>query len=311
MMWLRWILLLAGALFMLALFLWERRRGRRLSVVDDERFGAATDPAIERTDTQLPSIHIEPSARREPSVPDTGAMPAPLDRLPVMEVSAGTAIDIPILDPAGARLMPSMTAQPPMTSAALAVPEGEEQPSDRNGYSVDTGSYVIGHAVDVEPPSVTPKSVRVEWPPEAERSILSVRLVCRGGDRLSGRNVRHGLEASGFLHGRFGIFHQPGPDGRAVLSAANLSRPGLLDPDTMDFVSFSGLSLFAVLPGPQAPGETLELLLSVAQSLADRLGARLQNEHGAPLDQAAIGTMESQVAALNGATIPGEGESAR
>jgi FtsZ-interacting cell division protein ZipA len=128
-----------------------------------------------------------------------------------------------------------------------------------------------------------PRPAVVDWPPESERHIISLRIAALSHERLSGRVVRQALGACGFEHGRFGIFHQPGADGRALLSAANLSKPGIFDLPNMDFQRFSGLSLFAVLPGPLPPAAALDHLLDTAQDLAERLRARLQDEHGMSL----------------------------
>ena len=125
----------------------------------------------------------------------------------------------------------------------------------------------------------------VDWPPEEQRHILAVRVVGLNPDRMSGRPLRQALSACGFVHGRFGIFHQPGADGRALISAANLNKPGVFDPASMDFQRFRGLGLFAVLPGPLPPAAALDHLLDTAGDLAQRLHARLQDEHGMPLDE--------------------------
>jgi hypothetical protein len=141
----------------------------------------------------------------------------------------------------------------------------------------------------------------VDWPPEAERHIISVRIAALSHERLSGRVVRLALGACGFEHGRFGIFHQPGADGRALLSAANLSKPGIFDLPNMDFQRFSGLSLFAVLPGPLPPAAALDHLLDTAQDLAERLRARLQDEQGLTLGAAQLEALRRTVQDLTAA----------
>jgi len=141
----------------------------------------------------------------------------------------------------------------------------------------------------------------VEWPPESERHILSVRIASLSHERMSGRQVRLALGACGFEHGRFGIFHQPGADGRALLSAANLSKPGIFDLQNMDFQRFSGLSLFAVLPGPLPPAAALDHLLDTAQDLAERLRARLQDEQGLTLGASQLDALRRTVQDLTAA----------
>jgi hypothetical protein len=146
-----------------------------------------------------------------------------------------------------------------------------------------------------------PRAAVVEWPPESERHILSVRIASLSHERMSGRQVRLALGACGFEHGRFGIFHQPGADGRALLSAANLSKPGIFDLQNMDFQRFSGLSLFAVLPGPLPPAAALDHLLDTAQDLAERLRARLQDETGLTLGATQLDALRRTVQDLTAA----------
>jgi cell division protein ZipA len=123
----------------------------------------------------------------------------------------------------------------------------------------------------------------VEWPDEDSRKIIALRLVSGAGERFAGRAVRLALAAEGFLPGKFDIFHKPGPDSRAVLSAASLTKPGTFAVSTMDAQRYGGLSLFAVLPGPLPPVATFDELLVTARSLNDRLRGALQDERGEPL----------------------------
>jgi len=126
--------------------------------------------------------------------------------------------------------------------------------------------------------------LRVAWPAEDQRQIVSLRVVAARQNRIAGRLLRQGLCGAGFQHGEFGIFHLGHSDGRVALSAASLVRPGLLDPAAMDFQSFSGVNLFAVLPGPLSTEETLERLTAVAAELAERVEGRVQDERGMPFD---------------------------
>ncbi|MFT3905210.1 MAG: cell division protein ZipA C-terminal FtsZ-binding domain-containing protein [Steroidobacteraceae bacterium] len=266
MMWLRWILLGVGALFMIGVFAWERRRSRQAAAQDAGWRGGAEASTSTTGRFDAPGVHAEAAQRREPVLPELDELPDPLQRLPVMEVAASTElqIDMPVID-----------AMAPPFEAARPAPIAREP----------------------EPPTA-PLALVVDWPPESERRILSLRITCRSDERLSGRAVRQSLEAFGFMHGRFGIYHQPGPDGRAVLSAASLSRPGILDPENMDFLSYSGLSLFAVLPGPLAPQVCLDQLVSVGHLLADRLHARLQTDRGATLDEVALSQLRSEAGGI-------------
>ena len=134
--------------------------------------------------------------------------------------------------------------------------------------------------VDLPLPELPP--LLVEWPAEQDRRIVTLRILSLRQDRLAGRSLRQGLTGCGFRHGQYGIFHLPEEDGRVVLSAASLVRPGMLDPVTMDFQRFAGINLFAVLPGPLSTELALERLGQVAVELAARVEGKVQDENGAP-----------------------------
>jgi cell division protein ZipA len=135
----------------------------------------------------------------------------------------------------------------------------------------------------------------VDWPPDARRHIVSLRLVATSPERFVGRSLRQALAAEGFVLGRFAIFHKPDDEQRAVLSAASLTRPGTFDADTMDSQHFGGLSLFAVLPGPRPAPQAFEELISTARNLNDRLHGVLQDERGSPLTSTRIAVLRERV----------------
>jgi hypothetical protein len=88
----------------------------------------------------------------------------------------------------------------------------------------------------------------VDWPDEDVRRIVALRLVSGAGERFQGRAVRLALAAEGFVLGKFDIFHKPGPDSRAILSAASLTKPGTFSLSTMDAQRYGGLSSMSCSP---------------------------------------------------------------
>lgn len=272
---LRWILLLAGVLFLLSLATWElqrARRARRLERADAERaaFGRAG-----------------PRGGREQL-----AAAAPL-----AHAGAAEAAEIAAPEPTGGGGARASEAsgqsgriEPTLLDSSLSVP----------------GLIESGAPIEASPP------LRVEWPHEGERRIFAVRIVAPAGERLPGRSVRQALGACGFMHGPYRIYHQPAADGRALLSCANLTRPGDFDPLTLDFQRLTGLSMFSVLPGPLPPVAALEHLLETAEDLAHRLHAELADERGAPLDAARVATLRASAQEWRAPGIEAPGaESAR
>jgi len=125
--------------------------------------------------------------------------------------------------------------------------------------------------------------LRIDWPDETQRQILGLRVVARPGTRFSGMRVRQALVGDGYVYGELRIFHRAGLDGRVILSAANLNKPGYFELDKIDSQTFSGLNLFAVLPGPLPAVQAFELLLGSARALSQRLGGDMAETNGARL----------------------------
>jgi FtsZ-interacting cell division protein ZipA len=162
----------------------------------------------------------------------------------------------------------------------------------------------IGDTVErPRPPPFTPADVTpvvepiVDWPPDDQRRVVAIRLVAPPPDRLAGRALRLALASEGFVLGKFQIFHKPDDQNRAVLSAANLSKPGTFDLATMDVQRFGGLSLFVVLPGPKPPLKAFDELLSTARILNERLQGALQDERGGPLTPTRVSTLRESLGA--------------
>lgn len=297
---LRWWLLILGAGFFAGLTFWELRRPRqareREAPPEATRPREATRTAPEATPpAREPPLHL-PEMHALESLTSRGLpvleLPDDPDRFPVLEPAAEDA-------DAARALVADRTAE--ASAAELRI---EEQDSE----------YVFETQDDLtpEPPAAAAKApgVRdllpelpaaaaplVDWPPDAERQIVALRLVAPRPERFAGRSLRQALAAEGFVLGRFDIFHKPDETQRAIVSAASLTRPGTFDPQTMDSQHFGGLSLFAVLPGPMSPPQAFEELVATARNLNDRLCGVLQDEGGTPLTPARIASLRERLAA--------------
>jgi cell division protein ZipA len=267
--WLRPILLLAGALFIALLFWWERRRPRQAAAAGESGARAERHEKPERTEPSFGAAAAMSGSEREQR-----------RALPVIDWSNPSAPE---------------PAPAPEPALAPGVDGGLEE--GVVGAATDRGPPVTDAAAAV-PPMV------IDWPEENARRIVTLRVVPAGGDRLPGRALRQGLSACGFRHGQFGIFHLPGDDGRVILSAASLVRPGTLDPAAMDFQRYAGLNLFAVLPGPLDTGPALERLGQAALELAGRVSGRVHDEQGTPLGAASIVDWRRRMLGALGAAGP-------
>ena len=320
---LRWTLLILGVLFVAALAWWELRRqrqaprqGLKQSTPSAPNREAERDSARAAGGGDTGRVHREPTltfpdARSEPRSDvrvDTSDREPARDP-PIVELDDDTEMGRRInveLDKAereGAaasraerieRTEPSIsdwdeTPAEPVGSDAQssgasdadadgdAVPEESVPRSQSHEQSAAPQSPARNAGASAESEPV------VEWPAEESRKIIALRLVSAPANRFPGRSVRLALAAEGFVLGKFDIFHKPGPDSRAVLSAASLTKPGTFAMSTIDAQRFGGLSLFAVLPGPLPARDTFDELLLTARNLNNRLQGALQDERGEPL----------------------------
>jgi len=209
----------------------------------------------------------------------------------------------------------SLTAESPALTAAAADPDEQHTRTDvlsKSGPTFQAQSeeppsrtqFLGGAAAPDAPaaPRFTPADVTpiadpiVDWPPDDQRKVVALRLAATPPDRFAGRALRLALASEGFVLGKFQIFHKPDETGRAVLSAANLSKPGTFDVGTMDSQRFAGLSLFTVLPGSRPPLKAFEDLLTTARNLNERLNGALQDERGGPLTPTRIASLRDSLA---------------
>jgi hypothetical protein len=286
---LRWALIGLGVLFIAGLALWEWRRNRRRhqQAVAEAAAGVAPQPGGESWQGR----RIEP--RIDSLGPDLPAhADAPIDDVPVIHPTAGGPAEVSLrVAPEAAVDVPSAAgaAHPADAIADAGAPITEEPAA--------AGVAATAHEPVEEAPAQEPQPaaaaaeiraakgpVEIRWPPERADRVLMLRLTSAQGALLPGRAVRLALEQAGLVHGPQRIYHRVADDGSVLVSAANMLRPGDLDPAVMDEQQFRGLSLFSVLPGAMSPVRMLEELVAVARAVAWRLGAVVQDEHGEELD---------------------------
>ncbi len=295
---LRWALLILGVAFFAVLTVWELRRPRQAR--SSQPGPQPTRPP--ETDFELPEMHArEPLAGRYPPLVELPDEPA---AVPVLAPAAADTAEAAYPDEAHADATAATEAEADAAGPETAEPQVAEPyiaPEDDAGQDGAPEEQEASAADFAQPaPRALPElpaapAPLVDWPPDAERRVVALRLVATQAERFAGRSLRQALAAEGFVLGRFDIFHKGDEERRAVLSAASLSRPGTFDVDTMDSQHFGGLSLFAVLPGPMSPPQAFEQLVTTARSLNNRLCGVLQDESGMPLTPARIATLRERL----------------
>jgi cell division protein ZipA len=265
---LRLALLLVGAVLLMGIVVWEILQRRRASQADAAHQAGppAIDPLLQPDETS--DVREDPSLTLpEMHVRDRLIEPTLVDF--DAAIAKEPSLGIPVLD--------SVTLSDPVGVAASSV-----QPAVAESRAHE------------------PVTMRLDWPPPEQQRIIGVRVIARNGERFTGVSLRQALLGEGFQHGELEIFHRPMSDGRVLLSAASLTKPGNFDLATMDSGLFLGLNLFAVLPGPLPGRDTVDKLLIAGHTLAQRLRGELRDARGEALTEARLTEMRREAAAGDG-----------
>ncbi len=126
--------------------------------------------------------------------------------------------------------------------------------------------------------------------------IVTIRVCNLGEARWSGAQLMAALELHGLAFGRYQVFHRKHADGRSLFCVASLIEPGTFDIAAMAEQEFRGVTLFAVLPGPIPPLETMDELLGTARGLAEELSGMVQDAKGIPLSPQRAAALREDVA---------------
>ncbi len=126
--------------------------------------------------------------------------------------------------------------------------------------------------------------------------IVTIRVCTVGEARWSGTRLMEALELHGLAFGRYQVFHRKHVDGRSLFCVASLVEPGTFDVAQMPDEEFRGITLFAVLPGPIQPLETMDELLGTARGLAEELSGMVQDGRGMPLSPQRAAAMREDIA---------------
>ena len=275
---LRIILLVVGVLFVagIAGYEWWRSRGTRPLAATPVRDDSADPPAPQKP---LPDINVVRDSRVAVS-----------DSLPVIELASTSE--------SGTRRALGISI-----SDDVAVDVAHDTSNSREADKRARAEPYIGQDDEVsevrvfdEQPVRGPHLV-LAWPNENERRIVTLRVIPKSEPRFQGRAVRQAFSGAGFWHGPLDIYHLPDHEGRVVLSAAALAQPGTFDPSIMDSQRFSGLNLFAVLPGPKPERETFDELVRAARQLAERLDGKMADQHGEELTSQRIARLRQALEA--------------
>jgi FtsZ-interacting cell division protein ZipA len=272
---LRWILLGLTLVLLAGIWWWGMRQSRQAP-------GNAQLRETPADNTVVPVPAAAPYGPEPPALDDDRDWGVP----PFEPLSIRTAeLKAPALDK-------------PMTSTAAAVdlgPEPPPAPAAAPPIPAPAAPMVAPPAPTPTPAPAAPAAASNTDAGERQR-IVTIRVCALGETRWPGTDLMAALEQLGLAHGRYQVYHRNHADGRSLFCVASLVEPGTFDLARMPQEEFRGVTLFAVLPGPIEPLQTIDALFATARGLAERLSGMVQDTAGMPFSPQRTAALREDVA---------------
>jgi cell division protein ZipA len=288
---LRLILLCLSVPLLAAIWWWSARRSsqargnaelRESSVPPEPRYSEANEEGM----------------RAQPASRDWGVPP-----FEPLNIRTGDFDHVPVLDG------PMMVNLDPVSlQAPVVAPFSSATPVPTSVPVTPTLPLPVLPESAAEPPA--PAAAEPAAPPaqasQAEsQKIISIRVCAPADTRWPGAQLMQALEVHGLAFGRYQVFHRKHADGRSLFYLASLVEPGTFEVAAMPEQEFRGVTLFAVLPGPGEPMETIDELLNTAHGLAEQLSGSVQDGKGVALSAQRAAALREEIARFQ-ASLPGK-----
>jgi cell division protein ZipA len=281
---LRWILLGLGLPLLIGIWWWTARRAGQIPGKSElrESTPSADIPRHADSSDDMP-------AETEPQPRDWGVPP-----FEPLNIRTADFDHVPVLD--GPMMVSTEPAPTPgsvraTASAPAPTPSSPVRPMFTTGPVSERSDRAAAPA---------PQAPNAAEP----QRIVTIRVCAVGETRWSGSQLMTALELHGLAFGRYQVFHRKHADGRSLFCVASLIEPGTFDVAEMADQEYPGVTLFAVLPGPIRPLDTLDELLGTARGLAEELSGMVQDAKGMPLSPQRAAALREDIARFQ-SSLPG------
>ncbi|MFZ5466346.1 MAG: cell division protein ZipA C-terminal FtsZ-binding domain-containing protein [Pseudomonadota bacterium] len=314
---LRWILLGLGALVLLGLYLFSRkRRSDALVPLGDELKHDPLEaaPVARRSEPHIEDIThwgddgVGPVRRRSleedairPSRPSQRRTP----RFGYEAAPRSTASQLPLdeVDPAPGPI--PGTADRGVSPAKPAMGMSVQGSSDPHAPSAEPDRTLVMNGSrerEQDEPTAAPAqrasgmdARRVGGQDELRASqapgVVPIYLVARDPQGFAGTTLIDVFARHGFEFGEMDVYHHADARGLILFSLMNGVAPGTFAPATLPEQHTPALALFLRLPIPAQPGLVFEQFLDIAHRLAEELDATLLDERREALSSESIDRM--------------------
>ena len=122
--------------------------------------------------------------------------------------------------------------------------------------------------------------------PVSDIDIIVLYIIANKSEPLTGDKINSVAQANGLEFGRMNIFHRFDEDGQTLFSLANMNEPGYFDPDSIHQLKTSGLTMFMQISNVPNPSDDFDEMLRCAYYVSEMLGASLCNHRRQPISKA-------------------------
>ncbi|WP_045463839.1 cell division protein ZipA [Vibrio hyugaensis] len=137
---------------------------------------------------------------------------------------------------------------------------------------------VVEPEIDVAPVVVE----QTEEPkPEPEMQVIVLNVHCAGDEPFIGTKLFDSMQQNGLIYGEMNIFHRHvdlSGNGKVLFSVANMMQPGTLEHGDPAEFSTKGISFFMTLPCYGEADQNFNLMLRIAQQIADDMGGNVLDD---------------------------------
>jgi len=172
----------------------------------------------------------------------------------------------------------------------------------------EMGDALLEIKPKLEPePEPVPDSVPVveskpaqEADTELTETVLVFNILARDGSTLAGKSINSVAHANDLVYGEMNIYHRLDEANVPVFSMINMVKPGSFDPSTIHELNTPGISLFMQLPGPSNASEAFDVMLQTAYRMSETLEARLCDRSRQPMTESVVEEYRNTAASFDG-----------
>ncbi len=210
------------------------------------------------------------------------------------------ASQIPVSDPAQARVRQSVTKTPRAGSArtSKAAADGGVEDGAAQSQTIDAldaaqvSESMVDASMAAQDQSSSDSASDMSSRPGQQETLFLVLNVL--GD-LSGQALLESLMAQGFEYGEKSIFHRFDDEGYPKISLANAVEPGVFDIASMAALTTPGVTVFMCAHECEDAPAVFEELLLAAAHLAEDLGAQLCDDRRSAVTEQTVAHLRQTV----------------